>query len=72
MEGDLSASLGSQIRRLSELSKGRILMKKTFRSKKLLDGAKKVAKGDTALQTGIFPLIKDGNYWLPIEWKNQE
>ena len=37
-------------------------MEKTFRSKKLLDGAKKVAKGDTALQTGIFPQIKDGNY----------
>ena len=62
MEGDLSTSLGSQIRRLSELSKGGILMEKTFRSKKLLDGANEVAKGDTALQTGIFPQIKDGNY----------
>ena len=37
-------------------------MEKTFRSKKLLDGANEVAKGDTALQTGIFPQIKDGNY----------
>ena len=34
-------------------------MKKTFRSKKLLDGEKIIAKGDSVLQTGKFSLIKD-------------
>ena len=38
-------------------------MKKVFRSKKLLDGAKKIVNGDSALQTEKCP---------SIGWKSQE